>query len=98
MERYEHLVKHFDQQLLNQFKAREHEVHTIGVNGDEKQNNDLPGRILKIETEGLLRNRYYFEYMDYKTEFDESKMSFYNEVSLALRDGVITDTGNTILT
>ncbi len=41
-----------------------------------------------------VRNRTYFEFVDDKAEFDKSIELFYNETSLAVTDGLITDIGN----
>lgn len=93
LQRYEHLVKHFDQQLLNQFKDRDYAIRKVQIE-DGISENTFHDRLIKIETQGLLRNRLYFEFLDYKIKFDEAKTLFYDENSLALKDGLITDIGN----
>lgn len=96
MQRYEHLVKHFDQQVLNQLKERNYEIHKIQIESKEEKDT-FHDRIGKIETGGLLRNRIFFEFNDDKLEFNEAKKLFYYENSLALRDGLITDIGNVMI-
>ncbi len=86
-------MKHFDQQLLKQFKERDYAIQKIEIESDVEKST-FHDRITKIETEGLLRNRIYFEFFDNKTEFDKSIKLFYNEISLAARDKLITDIGN----
>lgn len=92
MERYDHLLKHFDLQLLNQLKDREYDIQKINMETVEKDK--FHDRLIKIETEGLSRNRLNYEFIDDKKEFDQAKVLFYNEISLALRDGLITAIGN----
>lgn len=88
------MVKSFDQQLLKQLKTRDYSVQEIEITDDEKKNDDFFKRIDKIETQGLDRNRTYYEFVDDKKEFEEAKNLFQNKNSLALSDGLITETGN----
>lgn len=94
MQRYEHIVKHFDKQLLNQLKDREYEVKKIQLENDNNDEDTFNKRILKIQMAGYLRNRFYFEHADSRQDFEKSKEIFYKETSLAVRDGQITDIGN----
>ena len=95
LERYEHLVKHFDQQVLNQLKDRDYTLQKIHVEtGNENGKDNIFDRVIKIEAEGVLRNRIYYEFVDNKKDFDNAKMLFQNEILLALKDGLITDIGN----
>ena len=93
LDRYEHLIKHFDQQLQSQLKDRDYVIQKIELEGDAKDDKFLD-RITKIEAQGLSRNRVYFEFDDYKKEFQEVKTWFENEISLALTDGLVSDIGN----
>ncbi|KAJ6642594.1 hypothetical protein Bhyg_07547 [Pseudolycoriella hygida] len=51
-------------------------------------------RISKIESAGYLRNRFYFEFVDSKSDYEKAKLLFYKELSLALQDDDITDIEN----
>lgn len=93
MERYEYMVKNFDQQLLNQLKLRDFILQGIEIADDEKKDDNFHKRIAKIETEGLSRNRMYYEFVDTKNEFNEAKTSFYSEIALALKDELIIEIG-----
>ena len=64
---YEHTVKHFDQQLLNQYKEKDYAIQEIVFKTDVEKNT-FHDRITKIEAEGLLRNRTYFAFLDDKAE------------------------------
>lgn len=55
-----------------------------------KEEDTFNDRITKIQTEGLSRNRIYFEFIDDKKDFDDAKKSFYNAITLVLSDGLIT--------
>lgn len=93
MNRCEHLVKTFDQEILKQLKERSYEVHQCKMTEEEKIDK-LYARVINIEKSGILRNRKYYEFMDDKHEYEEAKKLFQSEVSLALTDGLITDTGD----
>ncbi len=97
LKRYEHLVKHFDKQLLKQLKDRGQKTNIDTEEEKEIEKDDFHRRVIKIETEGILRNRIYYEFIDDKKEFDDSNFLFHNEISLALKDGLITDIGNIVL-
>lgn len=91
--RYDHMVRHFDTQLLSQLKDRTYEVLNLSL--DDKENEDtFIKRIAKIENTVYLRNRYHFEFVDNKLDFEKANLLFSNETSLAVRDGLLTDIGN----
>lgn len=119
LQRYEHLVRHYDKQLLNQLNDREYNVLKIPLENKEKgeeierdeeeidmneveasgrkidnhQRDPFVNRILKIESAGYERNRFHFEFVDIKQDYQKAKMVFYKEISLALQDGLITEIG-----
>lgn len=96
MYRYEHLVKHYDKQLLSQLKDQNYKVDKGEVDEEEvdKEKNPFTDRIRKLETAGYNRNRFHFEFCDNKIDFEKAKKLFHNETLLAVEDGLITDIGN----
>lgn len=75
------MVKHFDQQLLKQFKERDYAIQEIHIESDI-QKDTFRNRITKIVTAGLLRNRIYLEFVDDKKEFNEAKESQRNFIGI----------------
>lgn len=88
------MVKHFDKQLLNQLKDRDYNVLKFSLENENNNGETFNNRIQKIENTGYLRNRFYFEFVDGKLDFENAKELFYHETSLAVHDGLITDIGN----
>lgn len=89
------MVRHFDQQLSMQFKDRDFVIKKIW-NEDDTSKDDFYEKVNKLEAQGLLRNRSYFEFIDNKGEFNEAKKLFNDETWLALKDGLLTDIDNWI--
>lgn len=108
MKRYEHLVKHYDKQLLSQLKNEDYEIKKICLeianirlekaDNADKKTNPFNDRVAKIEELGHLRNRFHFEFNNSKNDFEKSKSLFYQQVSLAVQDGLITNIGMSSLT
>lgn len=97
-------MKSFDRSILHNLYNENSEVKKIDLwekNNDNDENDDneqndvssFMDRIAKIEKQGLLRNRYYFEYQSDSDEYKKAKMMFYKEISLASGDNLITHTG-----
>lgn len=84
------MVRHFDKQLLCQLKDRTYDVLKLSLDNKENEDNFIK-RIAKIENTGYLRNRYHFEFVDNKLDFEKANVMFSNETSLAVRDGLLTD-------
>lgn len=89
---YAHAVKCFDKQLLNQLKERDNQIKEIPK--DVIKNGAFRDRITKIESEGLLRNQFQFEFIDIKESYEKAKILFYKEISLGVKDGIISVIGN----